>query len=327
MGRRHQRYHPRCLSNYGTLMRDLSFLNAPSAIHNQGVLTTDPIFNDITRRAEDGELSEAADAVEALLAEGIYDIRLMTILLFAVFQEDGLSRLPELLSGLTSLLTQSTSHYGPSDRREIHVQKSLSGLLEKIERTLNYHIEKRDEAWGYLTQQQTYVEEALRSLDHLLRSQGDTIQVALEEPASKLRRTLRELLRSENEPIQDAKNEPKRSPEIFKTRSPKTSDLVELRGSPELLSLLDKLDAFEALARRAEFRKAALVAADIQETIEHFDPREYFPELFSTFGSLVSEHVDSIAPYWEQRESVSWRMLQQFYQVDLAAFVGDPKDG
>jgi hypothetical protein len=33
--------------------------------------------------------------------------------------------------------------------------------------------------------------------------------------------------------------------------------------------------------------------------------------------------VSALAPYWDRRESLEYKALQQFYQVDLDQFVGD----
>lgn len=307
-------------------MRDLSFLHTPKAVDNHGVATTDPVFNDITRQIEDGQLKEAGHAIETLLSEGVYDIRLLTILLYITFCEEGVSRLAELFSGLSILLQNHSDKFGPSTRRETHIKKSLIGLLERIERKLNYHIEKRDDIWIALNSQTGLIEGTLEALECLLEFQPQETQASLEEPSSKLRRTLRELIREDDVPFDGTRRLENTSGKAEPTRRQNYGETVELQCSPKLMHLLAKLDAFEVLARRNEFRKAALVAADVQETIESFDPREYFPELFASFGGLVSQHVENIAPFWEHKDSVSWKMLQQFYQVDLAAFVGESAD-
>ena len=54
-----------------------------------------------------------------------------------------------------------------------------------------------------------------------------------------------------------------------------------------------------------------------------FDPRKYFPELFASFSALLSSNVSAMAPYWDRRQSLEWKTLQQFYQVDLKKFVGE----
>ena len=81
--------------------------------------------------------------------------------------------------------------------------------------------------------------------------------------------------------------------------------------------------AFEKLIEKRSFEKAALVGDDLMTLIENFDPRKYFPDLFASFGALLSANVSSIAPHWDRRSSLEWKTLQQFYQVDIRKFVGE----
>jgi hypothetical protein len=96
---------------------------------------------------------------------------------------------------------------------------------------------------------------------------------------------------------------------------------VQLLGSAHLVELCNKLKAFELLIERQEFQKAALVSDDILSTLESFDPRRFFPELFATFGGLLNKHVKNIQEHWESTDSTEWKTLAQFYQVDLERFV------
>jgi hypothetical protein len=96
---------------------------------------------------------------------------------------------------------------------------------------------------------------------------------------------------------------------------------LQLRGSARLVELLNKLKAFELLVERRAFQRAALVGDDVLTALDSFDPRDYFPELFASFGALLHQHVAEITPHWQQKESVEWKALSQFYQVDLERFV------
>lgn len=309
-------------------MRALPYLQSPLSVGNgEGLPTTDPRFADIARASEAGRHSEAADAADRILAEGLIDIRLMKYGAFAAFMEDGIQRLPDILDGLQAVLHTSLERIGPAHKRGLHVRKSVSWLLDQLERTLAYHHARRDAAWRKLASGPERVEAALEGLARLVEALPVEDRPAVEEPRSRLGRTLREIherSRAETapEPLEPPEPDgpaPRSPPEAH----PQEGATVHIQASPPLTLLLEKLRAFESLTRRGDFRKAALVAADVQGVIDHFDPREYFPDLFATFGGLLSEHVDSIAPYWDQRESVSWRMLEQFYRVDLSAFVGE----
>jgi hypothetical protein len=71
------------------------------------------------------------------------------------------------------------------------------------------------------------------------------------------------------------------------------------------------------------YDKAALVSDDILYEVTHFDPRRYFPELFGRFGQLMSQHVQEMKPHLEMKDTMEWKTLEQYYQVDLEGFVGD----
>lgn len=98
---------------------------------------------------------------------------------------------------------------------------------------------------------------------------------------------------------------------------------VEVTVSLQFVELCAKLHAFERLVEKKRFEKAAIVAEDVLRTIEHFDPRHYFPDLFARFGALFSRNAIALAEMGERRDSPMWRALAQFYQTDLRSFVED----
>jgi hypothetical protein len=97
---------------------------------------------------------------------------------------------------------------------------------------------------------------------------------------------------------------------------------AELGVSPAYFDLVEKLDAFRTLIEKRELLKASVVADDLMQTIENFDPRTYFPEMFADFSEELSRHIDELAPPWAERETMSWKAMVQFYRVDLRRFVG-----
>lgn len=85
--------------------------------------------------------------------------------------------------------------------------------------------------------------------------------------------------------------------------------------------LVRKLRAFEALIERGDMGKAAVVAIDIKQTIESFDPLLYLPALFSTYFKLLSRSTGELMPHWEELASPAGEALQSFYRVDLDGFL------
>ena len=98
-------------------------------------------------------------------------------------------------------------------------------------------------------------------------------------------------------------------------------DLQLHDASHKFLELQSKLRAFELLVEQGNHERAAVVADDLLQLIEHFDPRTYFPELFVQFSALFSTNIGLLEQHWERRESMAWKALDQFYRVDLKKFV------
>lgn len=90
--------------------------------------------------------------------------------------------------------------------------------------------------------------------------------------------------------------------------------------SPELGGFIRKLRAFEILTDRGDFQRAAIVAEDVQRTVERFDPRSYLPTLLAPFFSVMAAHTRDLAPHLRDPESPARKSLVELYSVDLDAF-------
>lgn len=112
---------------------------------------------------------------------------------------------------------------------------------------------------------------------------------------------------------------------LTETSSNSAKRTITLRVSPQFLEFMIKLRAFETLVERGQHMKAAIVAEDIQNIVEHFDPRTYFPDLFSRFSQLLCEHADELEDGMRLQNSFAWKTASQFYQVDLDKFVHGKK--
>jgi hypothetical protein len=127
------------------------------------------------------------------------------------------------------------------------------------------------------------------------------------------------------EPTHDSEPaDPPRARQIEPT-APQLSRAGEqvLELSPPMQLLLRRLAAFEKLTARGDLERAAIVAEDVRGTLESFDPRVYFPRLFSPYARAFANHVNDLAPYWDNLGSPSWRALDQLYRLDLDAFLAE----
>lgn len=313
-------------------MRDLSLCVRPFETGSQRLEAHDPRFQQITELAEGGKYSEAADAVEALLRENLYEVRLLGYYFFAVLHEEGLPRLGAILETLTALIRGNWEGLSARDKRTVLLNKSVTWLFQKLFDTLSYHQSKKDERWQGWWKASTEAQAAAaiqkaQELQALLPEVGYRKSA---EALGKLQSWMRELHAQlvanmpQDPPVPPAAENPEPGPAAEpEGPSPflKLGQPVQLMGSAHLVELCNKLKAFELLIARAEFQKAALVSDDILATLERFDPRRFFPDLFSSFGALLNKHVKDIRQHWEDKDSTEWKTLSQFYQVDLERFV------
>lgn len=70
-----------------------------------------------------------------------------------------------------------------------------------------------------------------------------------------------------------------------------------------------------------DHQRAAIVAADLLQTLDHFDPRLYLPFLFRKFFRILSVIGNDLTPHMEERTDLTYKALLQLYRVDLDYFV------
>ena len=61
-----------------------------------------------------------------------------------------------------------------------------------------------------------------------------------------------------------------------------------------LQMLLAKITCFQKLVEEQDYIKASIVSMDITQTIENFDPKKFFPELFMPFLKQQIQHADGL---------------------------------
>jgi hypothetical protein len=307
------------------MARDLSPLKRPlPATDHPGLDSVDSRLAAITDLASRRQFSDAADRAEALIAEGIYDIRPLSCLLVAAFMETGLSALPEVFEVVGLAVGENLGAIGPEKKREEHFDRRLAWLFETVIEAIEYHQKKRTPQW------EKWTENVGLDLLEAAIDRGDDVRVKLAAgPYSTAGRTLGRLLsffRGQAEekrvpPVPERAPDPPRE-EVQEDSMQPLRRRVELVASQHFVELVGKLKAFEVLVEKGEHEKAALVADDVLATLDSFDPRDYFPELFSRFSSLVSTNIETLSGHWGNKDSVAWKALGQFYKVDLKGFVG-----
>ena len=316
-----------------------------------GIDTFDPRLTDIASLIEKGEYNRAATEAETIIADGIYDIRVIGYFLYGVFLEQGIVGLADLFHCLVGLFQDNWEAVGPVRKREKHVQTSLNWLIKMLDRKLNYEESKKSDVWDLWleTSSSDDLEQALNQWDALrqaiaerLAEEAGVVMDGLMKIQNWLR-SFQQLVYTEPEPVDDdeefAQEEddeaqydaPDDSPAVAKPGKPDdgavtTPDAVMVEGSHHLKILLKKLAAFESLVAARQFEKSAIVADDLNTIMANFDPKRYFPKLFSKYTLLRALHIGDITPYDQSKVTVEWQALQQLYEVDLEHFIAMDAD-
>jgi hypothetical protein len=112
---------------------------------------------------------EAARASEALLREGIRDVRLVSPYVFGAFLAHGPKVLPSLFSALHRVFTQGWEQLEPGDSRTPLADSGLLWLFKSIHKHLEFHGRAQDDVWRSWCENctQPHVQEALQKASAL----------------------------------------------------------------------------------------------------------------------------------------------------------------
>lgn len=316
------------------MIRNLKRLLLPLTCDGEpGLQTTDSRLTAVSDLADRRQFKEAADLAESLLDEQIYDIRPISVLLYQAFIEDGFLALGDIFQVCTALVGKNVEAVGPARRRDEHIIRRFSWLFTAIYDALEYHERKRTPEWSRWNDHTL-----VAAIDEAI-SQGQTLRAELDrEPFRQAHASLSKVtdwIGKYRQGFAVQKAAEVQAPEAASAPAPQAASApaagesgslepvrrrVELLVSYPFIDLVSKLKSFETLLEKREYEKAALVADDIISTLDNFDPRVYFPELLGPFSASLSKNIHTLSEYWQNRDTVPWRALSQYYQADRKGF-------
>lgn len=307
----------------------------PVAEH-PGLDSTDPRFADIATLAQDGQHAEAAALSEALLAEGIYDIRLICFFLYGYWLENGLASLLPVVDSLNNVLLDNWPAIGPEGNLNTSLEKSLDWLFRQILKKLQYEESKKSPLWQQWQANAEVVEidtilAAGEQLSDCITRQHPDKAAELTAQWSKIEQwliSLRQLTDSppEQEPPEAAPESDGADQNLADNANQQVAQaqeslMLSVETSYHMALLLKKLAAFEQVIAENKFPQAALLAEDINHTLATFDPKLYFPKLFETFVRLQVINFEALTAYADLQEDPQWQAMQEWLKVDLDSFI------
>ena len=302
---------------------------------NPGLNSTDPRLDEIATLVQQGNYAEAASLSEIILADGIYDIRLICYFLYGYWLEHGLASLVTVIDCLNYVILENWEAIGPVNRREKIIQTSLSWLFRQLLKHIQNEEKKNTPLW-----QQWQASISSDEVSNMLKSSEAfrlSIKNQLDENSesvaacSKVENWLKALQRLVYLPPEVASVESEKievnSPEVIQVAPEnialKESGALKIEVSHHMELLLKKLAAFEYLLQEHKFSRAALVADDINQTLSSFDPMVYFPKTFGTFVKLQVLNFEELAVYEDHRGSQQWQAMQDWLKIDVDSFMKD----
>jgi len=313
---------------------------------NPGLETIDPRFSDIATLVMEGNYEEAAAQSDAILKERIYDIRIIGYFLYGHFIEQGVGAMADIYLCLANLLRDNLEAIGPVRNREKHIQTILNWMMKQLIKKLQYEEGKNSNLYEGWTSEVSsdQVQEALDAGDELRHTLGPVLEDAAGPVLDGLMKVndwltaFQRLVYREPEPepeeetedwgeeeaeeeIEEAPREEKKNGFLATASLVDDGEGVSIEGSYHLKLLISKLQAFDYLITEKNFPSAALIADDINSIIADFDPKLYFPKLFTRFTLQFAANINELTAFEEHKNSVEWQAMQELYKVDLESFV------
>ena len=109
--------------------------------------TADARLSEISERVIGGEYLRAAQDVDALHEEGIYDARLVGYHLYGAYLERGIAGLQDVLRAAGKTISDNRAAFTPVRKRELFLDGSLHWLFATMARQFERGEQLRDENW------------------------------------------------------------------------------------------------------------------------------------------------------------------------------------
>ncbi len=311
----------------------------------RGVDTLDPRFQDIASLIEQADYPQAAAKCQETFSEGQADIRLIAWFFFGLFLQDGAAGLPSMFETATTLFRDRFAAVGPERKKEHHATAGMAWFLSKLaDRVADDDPEKAAEAKrlrGHVTLEQ--VTAALAAVDQLAEAFSTAVPLNPQKVTDPIRRVREWLSLIENDLTVPPEPEPEPEPEPVAESTedraaaapgaaPVGTSPASLPGTPmveasfRMVELQARLAAFEKLIARGDLAKASLIAVDVMNVVENFDPRLYLPRLFASFFSTMAPRAIDLFGFQQKQDTPAWKVFDQLYRTDLDAFVACSED-
>ncbi|QSH42121.1 type VI secretion system protein IglI family protein [Lentisphaerota bacterium ZTH] len=266
-------------------------------------------FDEINSLVNDLKFAEANMAIEELGDAGLYDIRTLFYLVYSRIHCDSLDNLVEHLEVACAVLEdREINQLQPQKHFEKHLDGSLTWFCNTLESNFKYRIRERE--FEYLD-----FEPIEKKFLHL----GELLKDYLDFNAASYTAKLKSLLGGLSEKEEEEEEDPEESADHEGRNNLLQQYTFSGPASSKWQDLQNRISTFIQLVQDGRSLDAALFFKDIQEKINNFDPREYFPEVFYPMYDVMNNEFESILRVINyQQNSLQWHVAEQKYRIDSA---------
>src|SRR5690349_3364971 len=126
---------------------ELHLLDKPLYGEASDLESSDERLEKVNALVSRSDYVDAARAAEALMRQGIYDVRLVGPYLLGLFVEGGLQAMPVMFHSLSNTLLRNWQALGPRERKDVYADGSLRWLLKVLNKHIEHHERLKDETW------------------------------------------------------------------------------------------------------------------------------------------------------------------------------------
>ncbi len=270
------------------------------------------------------------DLTLSLAEKNIYDVRMLSYAIYSETIEDKLATLENLYQTLNILLDSAWHAVGPEGKRDKYAKTSLPWIFKQILIDLQTLEIEAGPLWqSWIT---TYTPENVYSFISASEVTRSALSTVLAEEAgtvlekiTELNNWFKDFIKLLPVPVQAEESvsldTSTPSSEENTASSGSENRGIGTTGSVHLDLLIQKMEVFERVVEKGDILKAAVVVMDINQALESFDPKLYFPDIFSRYYFLMVQNISTITEVMDLQDSPQWMALNQLYQVDKKGFI------
>ncbi|MES9906645.1 MAG: type VI secretion system protein IglI family protein [Sedimenticola sp.] len=303
-------------------------------------VTIDEVLTDIDKSLNRGELGAVERSCFDLLSNHCSDIRVVSLYLYTSMLWLTKAGVVELFPTLKLLHHQHIEQVLPDDwsasKKLMVLDSNLAFFFKKLNRKIEFFSRQQNiqlldwyEQLDYeaLEQVQSNAQDFIDFASGLLLTTEQN-SIAL---MRRFKQTMSEIrLKSPQQPEEQPQEEPLPpavveelavEPPAIPVTASITAELMLEQLSYPLELLIKKLDVFQMLLTQQDHIKTAVLMTDVLQTLETFDPKVYFPQLFKPFVEAQVLYGDQLQETEMLAQKYSTQALKDLLSLDLDAFI------